>query len=127
MQQTFSKNEKLCHKRSFTILIDAKQSFYVGKLRITYYFDLPPELVTAPCQVAVVATKRDFKRAVDRNRVKRCLREAYRLHKSRLVGLLGEKGKNLSLLIRYNSREIRSFSEIERDMRQALGKLTRML
>lgn len=90
---------------------------------MTFYFDLPPELVTAPCQVAVVATKREFKHAVDRNLLKRRMREAYRLHKADLVAQLEEKGKNLSLLIRYNSREIRSFIEIEQDMRQALRQL----
>lgn len=123
MQNTFSKNEKLCSKRSFAILIDAKQSFYAGRIRVSFYFDLPAELVTAPCQVAMVVTKRDFKRAADRNLLKRRMREAYRLHKASLIALLQEKGKNLSLLVRYNSREIRSFIEIEQDMRLAIRQL----
>ena len=123
MQNTFSKNEKLCSKRSFAILIDAKQSFYAGRLRVSFFFDLPAELVSAPCQVAMVATKRDFKRAADRNLLKRRMREAYRIHKSPLLEQLLQKGKNLSLLIRYNSREIRSFQEIEQDMCLALRQL----
>jgi ribonuclease P protein component len=123
LRNTFSKNEKLCSKRSFAILIDAKQSFYAGRLRVSFFFDLPPELVTAPCQVAMVATKREFKRAADRNLLKRRMREAYRLHKAALLAQLAEKGKNLSLLIRYNSREIRNFHEIEQDMRLVFRQL----
>ena len=127
MKYKFSKREKLCSKRSFAVLIAGKKAVYAGKLRVTYHFDLPPEVVTAPSMVAMVATKRDFKRAADRNLLKRRMREAYRLHKAPLLAALLEKGKNVSLLIRYNSRDIRSFNDIEQDMRWAMKQILRMV
>jgi ribonuclease P protein component len=127
LQNTFSKNEKLCSKRSFAILINGKRSLHAGRLRVMFALNIPAEFVTAPSMAAFVATKRDFKRAVHRNLLKRRMREAYRLHKAPLFELLQQKGKNIALLFRYNSREIRSFKEIEQDMRHALKQLEKLL
>ena len=77
--------------------------------------------------VAFAVPKRSFKRAYKRNLLKRRLREAYRLHKHSAFQHYQEQGKNVSFLIKYNSREIRTFKEIEKDVRLVLQRLKDLL
>ena len=77
--------------------------------------------------VAFAVPKRNFKRAVHRNLLKRRMREAYRLNKASAIRKFEEKGQHAAFLIKYNSREIRSFSEIEKDMRYALRRIRKLV
>ena len=77
--------------------------------------------------MAVSVPKRLFKRAVDRNLLKRRLREAYRLNKADLFALLQQKEKKLELLIQYQDREIAGFHAIEEGLLKALKKLAEKL
>ncbi|GAK95888.1 ribonuclease P protein component [Nonlabens tegetincola] len=70
---TFSKNQKLKSRKLIEQLFKDGKSIKSGPLRLVY---LPVEKET---QIGVSVSKRYFKKAVDRNRLKRLLREAYRL------------------------------------------------
>lgn len=50
-----------------------------------------------PLMVLISVSKRHFKHAVDRNRAKRQMREAYRLHRQTLRGALTDKGQKMHL------------------------------
>ena len=73
--------------------------------------------------MAVSVPKRLFKRAVDRNLLKRRIREAYRLNKSDLFCLLQQKELKLVLVIQYQHREIAGFHAIEEGLIKGLAKL----
>lgn len=124
---TFDKKEKLCHRRSFDLLFEDRKSFTAGRFWIIYKLDLPPELVTSPLMIAFAVPKRSFKKAVDRNLIKRRMREAYRLHKAPVVDHFREKGMHVAFLVKYNPREILSFKEIEKDMRYALRRIRKLI
>ena len=76
MGGAFPKSEKLCGEQAVDHLYKNGKRFVVWPLRVTY---LPVD--QAPTQVLIWAPKSLFKHAVDRNRLRRQMREAYRLNK----------------------------------------------
>ena len=89
----FEKAEKLKSRKAVEELFARGKVLNVFPIRISYKFlPLPADEKTV-LQVGVSVSKRNFKRAVDRNRIKRLLRETYRLQKRHLIELLKEQGK----------------------------------
>jgi ribonuclease P protein component len=72
-------------------------------------------------------SKKQFKKAVDRNRVKRLLREAYRQHKQKLMAQVAEKNVLLEVFFVFTDRTLPSFELVEEKMKyclRRLGKIT---
>ncbi|RLJ74690.1 ribonuclease P protein component [Pedobacter alluvionis] len=76
---TFKKEERLCSRKHLDLLFKNGSSFLLYPFRISYLFVDAPANVQA--QVVINVPKRRYKRAVDRNLLKRRIREAYRLNK----------------------------------------------
>ena len=77
--------------------------------------------------MAVSVPKRLFKKAVDRNLLKRRIREAYRLNKSLLGAILRENDMDLRLVIQYQHKEIENFQVIEEGLIKGMSKLAALL
>ena len=77
--------------------------------------------------MAVSVPKRLFKRAVDRNLLKRRIREAYRLNKSDLYKILEQKELKIKLVIQYQHKEIAGFHAIEEGLLKGMTKLLQKL
>ncbi len=78
-------------------------------------------------KMAVSVPKRLFKRAVDRNLLKRRIREAYRLQKPGLREDLNKSGIGVEMVIQYKGREIESYQHIEKKISEALVALKEKL
>ncbi|WP_223833721.1 ribonuclease P protein component [Pedobacter riviphilus] len=76
---TFRKEERLCSRKHLDLLFKNGSSFLLYPFRISYLFVDVPAHVQA--QVVINVPKKRYKRAVDRNLLKRRIREAYRLNK----------------------------------------------
>lgn len=100
------------------------RSFSVFPLRVVY---LPVEELEAPASILVSVSKRRFKRAVKRNRVKRQIREAYRMNKHELLRKLEEKQCRMAIAFIYLSDQLVESSVIEDRIKTALARIAEKL
>lgn len=75
-------------------------------------FAVADTVVHHPVQAMFVVPKRNFKKAHDRNKLRRRMREAYRLNKQQLYQQLPE-GRNVALAFLYTGREQQDYASIE--------------
>ncbi len=124
MTFTFGKEERLCSQK----LID--QLYSDGRRLMAFPYSVmwreEPSL-EVPCQVLIVAPKRRFHHAVDRNHAKRITRECYRLLKPQLYSALQHRGMHITLGLVYVGNEILPFEKTLRKMEKLLTQLTNEL
>jgi len=120
---SFGKKEKLKSRKQIEELFLNGKNFSMFPLRVTYQFVSSNETVI---QVGVTAGKKYFKRAVDRNRIKRLIREAYRLQKNDLIELLKQKQQSSFIFFVYTDKTVSSFSIIKEAMNKCLKRLEKL-
>ena len=122
MANTLHKVERLDKKKIIEkMFAGGSRSFSVFPLRVVY---LPVEELEADASILISVSKRRFKRAVKRNRVKRQIREAYRVNKHELLNILVERKCRLAIAFIYLSDQLVESSIIEDRMRIALARIT---
>lgn len=126
MSNTLRKAERLNSKVIIGKMFEGgvSKSFSIFPLRIVY---MPIAEREVSASILISVSKRRFKRAVKRNRVKRQIREAYRKNKHELQQLLDEKGLQLAVAFIYLSDELTSSPEIEEKMKLALMRIVEKL
>lgn len=116
MNNKFPKQEKLKSRKTIEQLFTEGKSYTQYPLKVFYV----PQLSEKPNQAGFSVPKRKFKLAVDRNRIKRQIRETYRLNKSILNK---NEDDTLAMLFLFLGKEEMKYEVIEKAMKGLLNKL----
>ncbi len=118
---TFNKQEKLKSRKLIQQLFTDGKSFLVFPVKVLY---LPiTEAVDYPIKIGVSASSRSFKKAVDRNRIKRVLREQYRLNKLPLHQFITDNKQQLAVFLLYINKTMPEKGLVEKKMPIIIQKL----
>lgn len=124
MTHTFSKAERLKSAKVLGDLFKSGRTYMAYPFRVVW-LPLPDVLDQGfPAQTAFSAPKRAFKSAVARNRIKRLMREAYRLQKHVFYERLREENGPIGVLLMYVAKEELPFSEFEAGMKKVVKKFS---
>lgn len=112
MKQTFGKQERLRSKKQIARLFKEGRSFYRYPFRVSFLKEKTDD-PSLP-QVLIAVSKKNFKKAVDRNKIKRLIREAYRKNKQPLAEYCTAKSVSVMFGLIYTGKTILSYAEIEK-------------
>ncbi|MBK9290149.1 MAG: ribonuclease P protein component [Bacteroidetes bacterium] len=98
-------------------------SFAVPPVRVVYRWH--DEQADVPVQVMFTISKRSFRKASHRNRIRRLMREAWRRHSNRVWELAQKRQKNLHVALIYSRQDMPAYAALESKIIQAIHRLTR--
>lgn len=122
---TLGKEERLKSRKQIEQLFDKGKSIVITPFRVYFLID---EMLNAQrsmfnVQFGVGVSARNFKKAVDRNRIKRLTREAWRLQKNEITEKASETQRQLNVFFIYTGKELPDFTTVKEKVAIALKKL----
>ena len=120
LANTFHKHERLCSKKQIDELFESGSGISAYPVKLVH-------LLYASEKVRVramfVVPKKKFKRANERNTLRRRMKEAYRLEKGELYKAVGNTGLNLAFI--YYGSKAEDYKVISKSLAKLLNNLTR--
>lgn len=122
-KHTLGKAEKLKSQKIIDNLFNEGKAVSHNGFTLVYLF-IPLHTIY-PAQVSFSVPKRNFKHAHDRNRIKRLLREAYRLNKHPLYAMLATQHQQIAMMWVYKGRSLPDYETVTKEVLYCLGKLVK--
>ncbi|MDQ2720283.1 MAG: ribonuclease P protein component [Bacteroidota bacterium] len=117
-------HERLKSRKVIQQLFEKGKTFSCFPFRILY---LKTEKQLSPLQSAFSVSTRHFKKSVDRNRIKRLMRESYRLQKNNLQALLEQNHENLAVFFIYTGLELPEYELVFNKIGKAIRQVEKQL
>ncbi len=121
MPYTFKSVERIKSRKAIEELILRGVGYYTYPLRVVFLFRAKSR--NEPLRVAMSVSRRKFKHAVDRNKIKRRLKEAWRLNKELLRESLNKLNLEADVLLIYTSNTEESFELVNEKIMLVLNRL----
>lgn len=125
-QYTFNKRERLTNVIQIEHLFNSGSTFTNKPFKIFFQFSDIPQ--SYPVTILIAVSTKKFKRAVDRNRIRRKIKEAYRLNKNILINEVNKLKLNINLGIVYISNDYNpDYHILENKLVECLIRLGKMI
>ena len=122
----YHKKEKLKSRTELQAIFTTGTSFSVFPIKV-FFIEKDTMGTSVPVHAGVGVGSKHFKKAVDRNRIKRLLREAYRLEKQSLHEVVSAQSKTISVFFLYLDKELPDYTLIRVKMKEGLEKLIKKI
>ena len=121
---TLKKEERLKSRKIIQQLFKEGKSFSVFPFRVIY---VEKENQDFNLKAAFSVSSKNFKKAVDRNRIKRLMRECYRLQKKNLEKQLTENKKSLVIFLIYTKKELPEYQFVFEKMGTVIFRIKEII
>ncbi|MBX7109944.1 MAG: ribonuclease P protein component [Chitinophagales bacterium] len=118
---TFKREERLSGKKLIDELFNNGSSFFLYPFKVHLFLKSAP--APGSVQVLMAVSSRNFPRSVDRNRLKRMMRECYRLNKNVLLEQINPEPKKLLLAFVYAAKVMEPYELINEKMNAIIHRL----
>jgi ribonuclease P protein component len=118
----FPKSERLTNKKKFEQLFESGKTVKAFPFKLIYITE-PATEQEPPLQLAFTVPKRSFKKAVDRNYIRRRMKEAFRLNNSLLKENIDLNKNHLYAILIYTNRDKMAYHAIEKAWKKLVQKL----